>query len=149
MQLKQSRLKRNKFNRMLFIPPISSVFLFDLFIFIIVFFMTLMANFTERSIQFNLVISSSFLVKSCLGMYMRNIKSYKALRKLMIYRLMIDTVVIMPIIGYYQHTSLAYTYNYIIILFCIVISELILILKHCPHLYKKTIIESMETVQPS
>jgi len=123
--------------------------MFDLLVFLLVFFMTLMANFTARSIEFNLVISGLFLLKSIMGARMRHLNSFLVLRKFMAVRLLLDGLLILPVIGYYRYWSVTYTYNYLIVVIVIMITELVLVLNHLPHLYKRSIIECMEQLQPS
>lgn len=147
--MKQQRISRNKVNRQLYLPPLSAIFYFDLLIFILAFFVTLISNFTERSVQFNLVICSGFLLKAMAGAYNRQIKSFLKLRKLMVVRMLVNCFVLLPILGYYLYQSRAYKYNFAIIAICIVASELLLILKHCGHLFTKSTIECMEVLQAS
>ena len=143
-QLRQMRIRKNRFNRQLYQPPIRRVLYFDLGVFILVFFMCLLANFTERSVEFNLVIALAFLVKCIIGAQSRQINSFQALRKLIVLRLIADCFCIMPIIVYYKYLSFTYTYNYIIIIICLCISELVLILNHIMHLYSKSMLECIE-----
>lgn len=143
------RIRRNKFNRQLYQPPLKKVIYYDLGVFIFVFFMCLMANFTERSVEFNLVVSLAFLLKCLIGAQFRMINSFQALRKLIVIRLLADCFCILPIIIYYRYFSFTYTYNYVIIIFCLCISELILILKHVIYLYSKSMVECIEELQAS
>jgi hypothetical protein len=89
----------------------------------------LLANFTERSQQFNLVISGAFLCKCIIGTQFRQ-SSFSKLREYFILRLTADAVLILPIVVYYKLRSATYTYNYIIVILTLVISELILLLKN-------------------
>jgi magnesium-transporting ATPase (P-type) len=141
---KMQRIKQNKFNRRIYQPMIKQVFYYDIFIFIFVFFITLLANFTERSIQFNIVISAAFLSKCLIGLRFRNIASFSEMRQYFIIRLTVDTVLILPIIVYYKLRSATYTYNYIIVIITLVVSELIIILKNSKNLYQKSIVENIE-----
>ena len=110
------------------------------------FFITLLANFTERSIQFNIVISIAFLVKCLIGGKYRNNASFVRLRLHIITRLAIDICLILPIIFIYKLNSATYTYNYIIVLITLVVSEILVLVKNGRNLYSKTIIESIEQV---
>lgn len=142
--LRQQRIKRSKVNQPLFLPPISAVFLFDMVVFIIVFFLTLLSNFTERSVVFNIVISSCFLLKALIGAYFRSIKSFRILRKIMNLRLVLDIVLFIPCVFLFLQRSKAYKYNFVIILLSLLASELLIVLNNCKHLYNKTTIECME-----
>ena len=138
------RIKQNKLHQRIFQPPIKQLFYFDLIVFIFVFFITLLANFTERSIQFNIVVSMAFLVKCIVGGKYRNHASFVRLRLHIITRLAIDICLILPIIFIYKINSATYTYNYIIVIITLVVSEIFVLVKNSSNLYTKTIIESIE-----
>ena len=72
--------------------------------------------------------------------------SFVTLRHLFIMRLAADTFIILPIIIIYKLSSATYSYNYIIVLIILVISELVIILKNLKNLYSKTIIENIEQI---
>lgn len=127
----------------------KQIFYYDIFIFMIVFFITLLANFTERSQQFNIVISAAFLSKSLIGIQYREKASFSLLRQYFIMRLAADTILILPLVVYYKLFSATYTYNYIIVIITLVLSELVLILKNTKNLYKKSIVELIESLQES
>jgi hypothetical protein len=77
----------------------------------------------------------------------RNIASFSVLRQYFIIRLAADTVLILPIVVYYKLRSATYTYNYIIVIITLVISELVIMLKNTKNLYKKSIVEIIEGLQ--
>lgn len=51
---------------------------------------------------------------------------------------------ILPMIVYYKLRSATYTYNYIIVIITLVVSELIILLKNTKNLYSKSIVENIE-----
>ena len=71
------------------------------------------------------------------------------LRLYFITRLIVDIVLILPLVIYFKMTSATYSYNYFIVVGVLVLSELIILLKHIKNLYKKTIIECIEQIQDS
>jgi hypothetical protein len=75
--------------------------------------------------------------------------SYSMLRFYFIVRLATDTALILPIIVYYKLRSATYTYNYIIVIITLIVSEIVIILKNMKNLYSKTILENVEEIQAS
>ena len=136
--------RKSKFKKDLYIPALRKIFMFDILVFLSVFFMTLFANFRKRSIQFNLVISATFLLKCLITGTYRFQKSFKTLRRLMVIRYLTDSVLILPVVLYFHHETQAYIYNLLIVLLILVFSELILFLQHFPSLYTKTKLECVE-----
>jgi len=74
----------------------------------------------------------------------RNHASFVRLRLHIITRLAIDICLILPIIFIYKINSATYTYNYIIVIITLVVSEIFVLVKNSSNLYTKTIIESIE-----
>ena len=87
--------------------------------------------------------------KCIIGMRYRNIASFSVLRQYFIIRLAADTVLILPIVVYFKLRSATYTYNYIIVIITLVISELVIMLKNSKNLYQKSIVETIEGLSPS
>ena len=125
-------------------PELKQVFYFDLMVFILVFLLTLVANFTARSIRFNITVSAAFLVKCLLGTKFRHHKSFTLFRLFFIQRLLVDVVLILPIVITFKLTSATYSYNYVIVVVVLTLAELAIFLRNITHLYKKTIVECIE-----
>ena len=121
---------------------------FDLGVFVVIFFMMLMANFTERSVMFNLVISGAFLSKVMISAHMRSSKSFSVVRKLTVIRLGADCL-ILPLLIYFKYFTKAYTYNYFVVLIILALTELGYLMHHFRHLGNKSIIECLEQISPS
>ena len=88
-------------------------------------------------------------MKCIVGGKYRNHASFVGLRLHMITRLLIDICLILPIIFFYKIYSATYTYNYIIVIITLVLSEIFVLVKNGRNLYTKTIIESIEQIQDS
>jgi hypothetical protein len=110
--------------------------------------MTLLSNFSERSIQFNIVISVSFLLKCFIGARYRPHKSFSMLRWYIIMRLFLDLFLIVPVLVYFLVRSSTSAYNLIIVYLILSISELIVILRNINNLYAKSDVECLEMLQP-
>ena len=107
--------------------------------------MMLIANFTERSVLFNVVISAAFLSKALISAHMRNQKSFSLVRKLTVIRLGADCL-ILPILVYFKYFSKAYAYNFYVVLIIMALTELGYLLNHFRHLGRKSIIECLEQI---
>jgi predicted nucleic acid-binding protein len=94
------------------------------------------------------VISAAFLSKCLIGSRFRR-NSYTLFRDYFILRIVADAAIILPIVVYYKLRSATYTYNYIIVMLTLTLSEIALLLKNLRHLYRKSIVESIESLQPS
>ena len=108
-----------------------------------------MADFTERSVNFNLTVSALFLLKALLAARFRNQKSFSLLRQVFIERLSVDCLVILPSIMAARVTTATFTYNYILVLLILVGSELTILLANAKYLAQKSRIEVIEQLQPS
>jgi hypothetical protein len=110
--------------------------------------MTLLSNFSERSIQFNIVVSVVFLIKCFLGARYRPHKSFTMLRWYIIMRFFLDLFLLVPVLAYFLVRSSTSAYNLIIVFLIISISELIVILRNINNLYAKSDVECLEMLQP-
>ena len=77
----------------------AHIFYADCAIFIFIFLLLLLANFTERSITFNIIVSAGFLAKSLIGARYRKRTSFSLLREYVIQRLLMDCVIILPLVA--------------------------------------------------
>jgi hypothetical protein len=71
------------------------------------------------------------------------------LRTYFIHRFLVNCMLILPLIVIYQVWSATYTYNLIIVLIVLLLSELAITLGHSKYLYKKSVVELVEEIQPS
>lgn len=142
----QRRLKSNRALKPIYLPEVKYLFYFDLAIFICIFFVLMVANFSSRSIRFNLSISGAFLMKALVGGQWRHLKSYLKFRQYFVIRLAIDIFIILPMIMIFQTISQTFIYNYLIVIIILSFSELAIFLKYLPLLYRKSVLESIESL---
>lgn len=117
---------------------------YDLFILLMVFLVTLLADFTKRSIQFNIVSSGLFLLKCLIGARYIASKSYTSLRYLTATRLLVDGLLIMPCIFIYRSYSATSSYNLLMVFFIATVSELFIVLRHFGNLFFVSTVECIE-----
>ena len=137
----------SKFNSQVYQPNLASVFYFDIVVLVVVFFMTLLSSYTERSIRFNIAITILFFVKAILGTRYRLVRQYRALRLLLVQRFLFDIFLIIPAVGYFRLYSNCSPFNLAIVIFVVAISELITLIRNCWYLGRKSTIETIESLQ--
>ena len=130
----------------MYLPEVKYLFYYDLAIFIFVFFILMLANFSRRSFKFNLSIAGQFLLKALVGGYWRHLKSYIKFRQYFVIRLGVDIILILPTIIWFQIFSKTFIYNYFIVIITVVVSELALFIKYISLFYTKSSLEQIETL---
>ena len=121
----------------------------DLFNLIAVFLINLMADFTERSFQFNVMASCVFLLKCLISAGYRNYKSYSSVRILFAIRLSIDGLIIMPGIYVYRWYTATSSYNILMVFFITTASEAFLVLIYSWQLFLVSTVEHIEKISPN
>ena len=129
-------------------PEVKGLLYIDICNLLMIFLVTLLADFTERSIQFNIVATGVFLFKCIIGTNYRDKKSYTALRNLMVIRLMIDALIVMPLIAFFRKYSATSSYNLLMVFFVTITSQLFVILRHFANLFFVSTIECIEQISP-
>jgi hypothetical protein len=115
----------------------------------LVFLLCLLSNFTERSIEFNLIVAAAFLAKALFGTSLRKSKSFHLLRTYIMKRLALDCALILPLIVFYKTYSATSSNNLLIVLGVLTLSEVGILLTFGRFLFKKSKIECIEDLQPS
>ena len=127
-------------------PEIKYLLYWDASVLLLVFLLTLLADFTARSIQFNIVISLFFLAKVLLSARYRLYKSFTTLRNLVTNRLAIDAIVILPVVALYRARSATSSYNILIVFILLSVSELIILIRYAANLFLVNSIEVLEAL---
>ena len=65
---------KNKNNHQVNQPSIAEVFYFDIAVVVVVFFLSMVTNFSRKSIQFNITMTITFFLKALLGMRYRLVR---------------------------------------------------------------------------
>ena len=141
------RIKKNKFNKPIVQPAIQDIFYYDLVTLVVTFFLLLLSNAGERSIQFNIVVTGAFLAKSLVGYSIRKFKSFRKLRRYFVMRLSCDAFLILPVCLYYKFTSATSTNNFGIVIAMVILTELFALMRNFRNLISKSKIEVMETIE--
>jgi len=84
------------------------------------------------------------MFKAFLGGRYRHHRSFLKLRLYFVTRLLVDIGLILPLVVVFRISSATYSYNYLIVVGAVVVSELIIVLRYAKDLYKKTVIECIE-----
>lgn len=88
-----------------------------------------------------------FFIKAILAIRYRLVRQYRALRSLLVQRLIYNIVVILPFMIYFRLFTNCSPFNFVVVLLLLSLSELIILLRTCWFLSQKSTIESIEQLQ--
>lgn len=88
-----------------------------------------------------------FFFKAIISVRYRLVRQYRALRRLLVQRILYSVLIILPLMIYFRLFTNCSPFNFVVVLLILTLSELIMLLRTCFYLSKKSTIESIEELQ--
>lgn len=131
----QAKIFKTKFASHIFLPEGKTLMYYDIIVLIITFFLTLLCDFTARSIQFNISIAVLLVIKVAIGANFAAQKTFTILRWHMTLRVVVDALLIIPAMLVFKMLFSTSAWNLLIVFLVLTFSELLLLARNFNYLY--------------